>query len=103
MEGGTIFHFVTDGIETALAEARKVAADRDVRIDGGANVIRQYLAAGLIDQLQLHIAPVMLGGGVRLFDGLDASRITLEPDRVIGSPTVTHIRYRVERAALSEA
>jgi dihydrofolate reductase len=95
MEGGTTFHFVTDGMEAALAEARNVAADRDVRIAGGANVVRQYLSAGLIDQLQLHIAPVMLGGGVRLLDGLDASTITFEPDRVIGSPGVTHIRYRI--------
>lgn len=95
MAGGTTFHFVTDGIESALEQARTAAGDKAVNIAGGTNVIRQYLAAGLIDQLQLHIAPVMLAGGIRLFDGLDASTIDFEPDRVIGSPAVSHIRYRV--------
>lgn len=98
MQGGTTFHFITDGIESALEQAREAAGDKDVNVAGGAKVIRQYLAAGLLEQLQLHIAPVMLGGGIRLFDGLDASNISFEPDRVIGSPAVTHLRYRVVKA-----
>src|ERR687883_1635912 len=70
MEGGTTFHFVTDGIESALAQARAAAGDRDVSIAGGASTIRQYLAAGLIDELRLHVAPLLLGAGERLLDGL---------------------------------
>lgn len=95
MAGGTTFHFVTDGIEAALEQAKASAGDEDVRICGGAHVVQQYLNAGLIDQLDLQVVPIMLGGGVRLFDGIDASAFRLEPDRVIASPGVTHIRYRV--------
>ncbi len=99
MEGGTTFYFITDGIESALDQAREAAGDKAVNIAGGANAIRQYLAAGLIDQLQVHIAPMLLGGGTRLFDGIDASGIALEPERVIASPAVTHIRYRVSKVS----
>ncbi|MEA2419331.1 MAG: hypothetical protein QOE60_1537, partial [Thermoleophilaceae bacterium] len=70
MEGGTTFHFVTDGIESALEQARAAAGDGDVQIGGGADVIQQYLKAGVVDEFEVHIAPVFLGGGVRLFDGL---------------------------------
>ncbi|HYH11561.1 MAG TPA: dihydrofolate reductase family protein, partial [Thermomicrobiales bacterium] len=75
MEGGTTFYFVTEGIEDALARAREAAGDLDVRISGGASVVRQYLNAGLIDQIQLQIVPILLGDGIRLFDGLDATSI----------------------------
>ena len=91
--GKTRFEFVTDGIEPALERARDAAGDEDVQILGGANVAQQYLAAGLLDEMQIHIAPVLLGGGVRLFDGeLDGPR-DLRLTRVIESPLVTHVRY----------
>jgi dihydrofolate reductase len=94
---GTTFNFVTDGIEAALEEARAAAEDKNVSLAGGASVAQQYLRAGLIDELDLHIAPVLLGGGVRLFDELGETLPTLEVTRVIESPAVTHIRYRVVR------
>jgi dihydrofolate reductase len=93
---GTTFTFVTDGPEAALEQARGAAGDKDVLIAGGAEAIQQYLGAGVVDEIQLHIAPVLLGGGVRLFDGA-AGEGTLEPDRVIDSPAVTHVRYRLPR------
>jgi dihydrofolate reductase len=93
MQGGTTFHFVTDGIESALAQARAAAGDLDVSIAGGASTINQYLAAGLLDQLYLHIVPVVLGGGERLL--VDVGDPTLEPVNVIASPAVTHVQYRV--------
>jgi dihydrofolate reductase len=93
--GGTTFSFVTNGIESALEQARAAAGDRDVAVAGGASVARQYLAAGLLDELQIHLVPVLLGGGVALFDGLDPARVELEPSRVVESPRVTHVRYRV--------
>jgi len=94
-EGGTSFTFVTDGIEAALEQARAAAGDKDVSLAGGADVVQQYLNAGLLDELQIHVAPVFLGGGVRLFDRLGPDPIELEATRVIESPTVTHLRYRV--------
>jgi dihydrofolate reductase len=90
---GTIFTFVTDGIESALQQARAAAGDKAVSIGGGADVARQYLAAGLIDEIELHVVPVLLGGGVRLFDRLGGSPPLLELTRVVDSPTVTHLRY----------
>ena len=93
-EGGTTFNFVTDGIESALDQARDAAGGKDVAIAGGADVAQQYLNAGLIDQVQLHVAPVILGGGRRLMDGIDPS-IKFKLDRVVDSTTVTHLRYRV--------
>src|SRR3954447_9606437 len=93
MEGGTTFHFVTEGIEAALERARADAGDRDVLIAGGASTINQYLAAGLLDELQLHIAPVVLGAGERLLE--DVGDPTLEPVEVVHSPAVTHVKYRV--------
>ena len=95
MQGGTTFTFVTDGIESALAQARAAAGDKDVEIAGGAATVRQYLAAGLLDELVLHLVPVVLGAGERLLDGV--SGIALEPTEVIASPAVTHLRYRVRR------
>ena len=95
MEGGTTFHFVTDGIESALEQARAAAGDKDVLIAGGASAINQFLAAGLLEELYLHVAPVALGGGERLFADVGDPR--LEPTEVVASPTVTHIKYRVAK------
>ncbi len=95
MKGGTTFTFVTDGVASALAQARAAAGDLNVSIAGGASTIAQFLAAGLLDELYLHIVPVILGAGERLFDG--AGRPTLEPIKVVASPAVTHIKYRVVR------
>jgi dihydrofolate reductase len=94
-EGGTTFHFVTEGVETALDLAREAAGDRDVAIGGGADVAQQYLRAGLLDRMQIHVAPLLLGDGVRLFSG-DA--IELEQTDVAYSPAATHITYRREEA-----
>jgi dihydrofolate reductase len=95
MKGGTTFHFVTDGIESALEQARAAAGDKDVQIAGGADVIQQYLNAGVVDEFQVHIAPVLLGGGVRLLDGLGNDEIKIELVRTVESPFVTHVKYRV--------
>jgi dihydrofolate reductase len=97
MEGGTTFHFVTDGIESALEQARAAAGDKDVQIAGGADVVQQYLRAGVVDEFQVHVSPVFLGGGVRLFDGLGNDEIKLEVIRAVESPLVTHLKYRVVR------
>jgi dihydrofolate reductase len=95
-QGGTTFTFVTEGIEAALEQARAAAGDKDVKIAGGADVAQQYLNAGLLEEVQIHLVPELLGGGVRLFDNLDASRVKLETARVIESPAgVTHLLYRV--------
>ena len=91
---GTTFTFVTDGIESALEQARAAAGVKDVLVAGGAEAIQQYLAAGHVAELQLHVAPVLLGSGERLLDNV-GSELTLEPVRVIGSPGVTHVGYRV--------
>jgi dihydrofolate reductase len=93
MEGGTTYHFVTDGIESALAQARAAAGDGDVVIGGGATTINQYLAAGLIDELRLHIVPLMLGAGTRLFDGVPP--LQLEQVKSRAATLVTHVTYRV--------
>jgi dihydrofolate reductase len=94
--GETTFTFVTDGVAAAVEQARAVApADRDVLVAGGADTIDQALAAGLVDELQLHVAPVLLGGGTRLFDGLGAERPRLELAAVRDSPYASHLRYRV--------
>jgi dihydrofolate reductase len=94
-QGGTSFTFVTDGIESALEDARAAAEERDVAVAGGANVAQQYLNAGLLDELQIHVAPLLLGGGVRLFDNVDAERVRLEGIKAIQSPAVTHLTYCV--------
>jgi dihydrofolate reductase len=95
-EGGTTFTFVTEGIEAALEQAREAAGGKDVAVAGGANVAQQYLDAGLLDELQIHVVPVLLGDGVRLFDyHLENGHRALECTRVIESPEVTHLKYRV--------
>jgi dihydrofolate reductase len=96
MEGGTTFHFVTDGTESALELARAAAGEQDVSIGGGANVVQQYLAAGLIDQLTVTVVPIFLGGGARLFDNLGDQTRKLRQVQVIGAAGVTHIRYERE-------
>jgi dihydrofolate reductase len=95
MRGGTTYTFVSEGIEAALEQARTAAGEKDVGLAGGADVAQQYLAAGLLDEVQIHLVPVLLGGGVRLLDHLDPGRVKLEPTRVLESPAVTHLRYRV--------
>jgi dihydrofolate reductase len=94
MKGGTTFHFVTDGIESALDRARDAAAGRDVALWGGAQVANQYLAAGLLDELELHVVPVLLGDGARLFDNVEPAEVRLEQVRAVPAPGVTHLKYR---------
>jgi dihydrofolate reductase len=93
MDGGTTFNFVTDGIESALEQAHAAAGEKNIAIAGGADVAQQFLKAGLLDEMQIHVAPVLLGGGVRLFE--DHVGAQLETTRVVQSPAVTHLRYRV--------
>ncbi|GGJ19084.1 dihydrofolate reductase family protein [Streptomyces brasiliensis] len=93
-EGGTSFTFVTDGIHSALDQAKAAAGNRNVDIAGGASTVQQYLREGLIDELQLHVVPALLGGGLRLFEGLGAGRRSLEPVRVADTPLATHLKYR---------
>jgi len=95
MEGGTSFEFVTDGIEAALERAKAAAGDKDVLLAGGASIVQQYLKAGLLDELQIHVAPVLLGEGTSLFDRLGIEPLGLEATRVIASPSVTHLQFRV--------
>jgi len=97
MLGGTTFTFVTDGIASALEQAQEAAGDRLVSIAGGASTIRQYLAAGSLDELYLHIVPIVLGAGERLLE--DVGDPVLEPVKVIDSPGVTHIKYRIVKRA----
>ncbi|HEX6543194.1 MAG TPA: dihydrofolate reductase family protein [Ktedonobacterales bacterium] len=92
MEGGTTYIFMTDGIEAALSAAKEAAGQRNVAIMGGANTINQYLSAGLLDELWLHIVPITIGEGARLFEGVP--NLQLEPLEISGTPLVTHIRYR---------
>jgi dihydrofolate reductase len=95
-EGGTSYTFVTDGIEAALEQARAAAGDRDIQLGGGGSVVQQVLQAGLLDELNVHLVPVLLGdGGVRLLDGLGPAE--LELTRVVESPYVTHLRYVPKR------
>jgi len=94
MEGGTTFFFVTDGIEAAIEQVRAAAGEGNVAIGGGANAIQQALAAGLVDELQVHVAPILLGGGTRLF-GEGADPIRLEATRVLASPRATHVKFDV--------
>jgi dihydrofolate reductase len=91
MEGGTVFHFVTDGIEAALARAKEAAGDRDVRIGGGVATIRQYLDARLIDQMHVVAAPVLLGGGEPLFAGMDLPALGYEVTEHVPTDKATHV------------
>jgi dihydrofolate reductase len=93
--GDTTFNFVTDGIESALEQARAAAGGKDVSIGGGADAIQQYLAAGLVDEMLLNVAPVMLGSGERLFDNLAGADLELEQAEVIAGPEATHLKYRL--------
>jgi dihydrofolate reductase len=93
MQGGTTYTFVTAGIEAALELARAAAGDRNVGIWGGANITRQYLEAGLLDEMQIHLVPILLGGGVQLFAGLDAAGIDLRRTSSIETPGATHFRF----------
>ena len=93
MKGGTTFHFVTDGIESAFRKAKEAAGGGNVRIMGGATTVNQYLAAGLIDELWMHVVPITIGDGVRLFEGV--SNLKLEAVEISGTNLVTHIRYNV--------
>jgi len=95
--GGTTFHFVNDGIESALEQARAVAGDRDVRIAGGGATILEYVNAGLIDECSIVLSPVLFGSGIRLFEGVDAARVALELVRTEPSPRVTHLTYAVRQ------
>ena len=95
MQGGTTYTFVTQGVAAALEQARAAAEDKHVGIWGGADLIRQYLKAGLLDEMRLHIIPMLLGGGIRLFDGLDAEGIELRKTSVIDTPAATHFHYLV--------
>ena len=95
--GATTFHFVNDGIESALEQARKAAGNRDVRIAGGGATILEYVNAGLIDEFSIALAPVLFGSGIRLFDGVDAARVALETIRVEPTKRVTHLTYVVRK------
>jgi dihydrofolate reductase len=94
-EGGTTFTFVADGIESALKQARAVAGEKDVLVAGGANDHQQYLKAGLLDEIEIHLIPVLFGQGVRLFNHSNENHIELESIRVIESPGVTHLRFGI--------
>jgi dihydrofolate reductase len=96
--GGTSFYFVNDGIESALRQAQDAAGGKDVRIAGGADAIRQYVDSGHMSELQIQLAPVLLGEGVRLFDGLDPNRVSLDLTETIGSQLITHLRYAVKKS-----
>lgn len=93
--GGTTFYFVNDGIDIALERAREVADGQDIRVSGGADTIVQYLNAGLVDELEIGLAPVLLGGGTSLIREIDPAVVTLEISEAIHSPRVTHLRYQV--------
>jgi dihydrofolate reductase len=91
--GGTTYTFVTDGIEAAVEQARAAAGELDVEVAGGASIVQQTISSGLLDELNVHLVPVFLGGGVRLFEGLEPRNLELV--RAVGSPHVTHLRYRI--------
>jgi dihydrofolate reductase len=93
MEGGTTFTFVTDGIQAALDQARRAAGGRDVSLAGGAHAAQQYLAAGLVDEMEINLVPTLLGDGERLFDGVGADLHGLELVRTVATPQVTHLKF----------
>jgi dihydrofolate reductase len=93
LEGGTTFHFVTNGIHAALDRARDAAGGKDITLGGGAGVAQQYLKAGLIDEMEIHVVPMLLGGGARLFDDTDGRQTDYDCIRVVNSPTVSHYKY----------
>jgi dihydrofolate reductase len=93
LEGGTTFTFVTDGIEPALGQARRAAGGKDVSLAGGAKAAQQYLAAGLVDEMEIHLVPTLLGAGERLFEGLGDDLRGLELVRTVAAPNVTHLKF----------
>jgi dihydrofolate reductase len=95
MEGGTTFFFVTDGIESALRQAMEAAGAKDVALGGGAKAFQQYFAAGLLEEIELHIVPLLFGAGERLLENVADAKVSLEQVRTIGGPGVTHVKYRV--------
>src|SRR5262245_31062688 len=97
MQGGTTFYFLTEGIHVALDRAREAAKGKDILLGGGASVAQQYLKAGLIDEMEIHVVPVLLGGGARLFDNTGGRQIAYECVRVVNSPSVSHYKYRLKR------
>lgn len=99
-KGGTSFTFVTDGIESALTQATAAAGNKDIAIAGGANTIQQFIRAGLLDELQIHVVPVVLQGGVRLLENLGDA--TVEKMRVIDSPLVTHLKFRIKSSPVHQ-
>src|SRR3954463_12358897 len=101
--GGTVFHFVTEGIEAALEQAGAAAGDRDVRIAGGGETILEYVNAGLIDEFSITLSPVLFGTGTRLFEGVDAGRVALEQVRAEASPRVAHLTYAVRERSSRDA
>lgn len=96
-KGTTTFYFINDGIESALVKAKKSAKGKDIRIQGGADTIQQFLNAGLVDECIIHIAPVIIGSGIRLFDKIDKNIFNIEIIEVIHSSMVTHIRYKLTK------
>jgi dihydrofolate reductase len=94
-KGGTTFYFASDTVEAALEKARKAAGNKDVRISGGASVIQQYFNAGLVDELDIQLAPMFLGKGARLFDHMETLKAKLEIVEVTNSPTITHLKYKI--------
>jgi dihydrofolate reductase len=95
--GGTTFHFVTEGVERAVELARETAGEKDVQVSGGGDVVAQCLVAGLLDELEVHVAPIFLGGGARMFDRPELAGVELRPIETTGSDLVAHLRYRVVR------
>jgi dihydrofolate reductase len=96
-KGKTTFHFINDGIQSALEKARQSANGKDIRIQGGANTIQQFLNAGLVDEFFIHIAPVFLGSGIRLFDSIDNNKYDIQVLEVIPSNFTTHLRYKLNK------
>ena len=94
-KGSTTFYFINDGIESALEKAKQAAQGKDVRIQGGVNTIQQFLNAGLIDEFTIHIAPVILGSGIRLFDNIDRNKFDIQISQVLPSDLTTHITYKL--------
>jgi len=101
-KGTTTFYFINDGIESALDKARQSAQGKDIRIQGGANTIQQYLNAGLVNEFFIHIAPVFLGSGIRLFEGIDKDKYDLQITEVIPSDLTTHLRYKLTKSKNNE-
>jgi dihydrofolate reductase len=96
-KGATTFYFINNGIESALEKARESANGRDIRIQGGGDTVQQFFNAGLVDELTVHISPVFLGSGIRLFDNIDKTKYTIEISEVIHSPATTHINYKLNK------